>query len=104
MLALASLRQRKPKRDSGPEGPATAQADATRLEERGEPEMRALRLLREERADFQPDRLQKERCCRRVVQHWPGTFRTKVFPDRLSPSVECVMELRAHATSICFPP
>ena len=36
--------------DSGPEGLATAQADATRLEERGEPEMRTLRLLREERA------------------------------------------------------
>jgi hypothetical protein len=38
--------------DSGPEGPATAQADATRLEERGEPEMRTLRLLREERAQI----------------------------------------------------
>jgi hypothetical protein len=46
MLALASLRQRKPKRDSGHEGLATARADATRLEEQGECETGAARLLR----------------------------------------------------------
>jgi hypothetical protein len=44
------------------------------------------------------------KCCRCVVQHQPGTVRAKVFLVCLNLSVECVMELRSRAGSICFPP
>ena len=44
----------------GPERPATARHDATRLEKHGEREMRAVRLLREgDRADSLPDPTRK---------------------------------------------
>jgi hypothetical protein len=64
-----------PNAGPGPPRPATAQADATRLEERGEREMRAIRLLRE--ASAQILYLIAHRtgsCFRRLVQHQPVTF------------------------------
>jgi hypothetical protein len=35
-----------------------------------------------------PDRTKKERCCRRLAQHQPASFRAKVFPVCLNLSVE----------------
>jgi hypothetical protein len=99
------LGQRKLKRWSWPSAPGDGSSGATRLEKRGEREMRAIRLLREASAQILYLIAQiRGKCCRRMIQQQPTTFKSRSLP-RLSQYflVKRVMELHLHTASICFP-